>query len=286
MARRPGAAWTAPMRLTDRPIAPAGSRLRTRFGRSAVVSRTSRRRRSAAVNCCSRRCAIVLGGERAPWHADDAQGAALAERLDRRLAQAAPGGLGAPSPDLPNRTPLAEIEAGVAVDVAIDPDGVFEPSLRREPIVFWRPSNSPDGTPRDRSRATSRRRSPTPTFAGSTPAWLLWRRPIQRRSRARGAAAGLATSLGVLTGTRSGSPAAMGRRRGAQRRSRAMSRSRATAPTGGVISSLTSMDGHQLSRLIVAGGRPPAGSRAPMRSSSRCGKPVLAWPPASPAASA
>ena len=33
-----------------------------------------------------------LGGERSPWHADDAQGAALADRLDRRLAQAAPGG--------------------------------------------------------------------------------------------------------------------------------------------------------------------------------------------------
>jgi hypothetical protein len=84
-----------------------------------------------------------LGGERAPWRADDVQGAALAERLAGRLNQAAPAGLGAPSPDLPNRTPLAEIEAGVALDVAVDPDGIFEPSLRREPIVFWRPSDLP-----------------------------------------------------------------------------------------------------------------------------------------------
>jgi hypothetical protein len=87
-----------------------------------------------------------LGGERAPWRGDDAASAALAERLHGRLAQVAPGGLGAPSPDLPNRTPLAEIEAGVAAEVAVDPDGVFEPTLRRKPIVFWQPSNPPAET--------------------------------------------------------------------------------------------------------------------------------------------
>ena len=82
-----------------------------------------------------------LGGARAtPAVEDGSPGAALAERIAGRLARLAPGGLGVPSPDLPNRDPLAEIEAGVSPTAAVDPEGVFEPSLDRAPVVFWRPS--------------------------------------------------------------------------------------------------------------------------------------------------
>jgi hypothetical protein len=51
--------------------------------------------------------------------------------------------LAAPSPDLPNRDPLAEIEAGISTTAAVEPDGVFEPTLERAPVVFWRPSTPP-----------------------------------------------------------------------------------------------------------------------------------------------
>jgi hypothetical protein len=82
-----------------------------------------------------------LGGARAaPDVAPGSPSAALAERLAGRLPRLAPAGLGAPSPDLPNRDPLAEIAAGVAPDAAIEPEGVFEPTLERAPVVFWRPS--------------------------------------------------------------------------------------------------------------------------------------------------
>jgi hypothetical protein len=83
-----------------------------------------------------------LGGARAASLPDDSSSIALADRLAEGLARIAPEGLSAPSPDLPNRNPLAEIEAGLRADAAVDPDGVFEPSLRRAPIVFWQPSNA------------------------------------------------------------------------------------------------------------------------------------------------
>jgi hypothetical protein len=56
----------------------------------------------------------------------------------------APSGLQAPGPDLPNRDPLAEIEAGIAMDDAIDPDGIFEPTLARPPLHFWSPDVAPE----------------------------------------------------------------------------------------------------------------------------------------------
>jgi hypothetical protein len=86
-----------------------------------------------------------LGGARvAPDVAPGSPGAGLAHRLAERLARLAPAGLGAPSPDVPNRDPLAEIEAGVAPDAAIEPEGVFEPTLERAPVVFWRRSMAAD----------------------------------------------------------------------------------------------------------------------------------------------
>jgi hypothetical protein len=86
-----------------------------------------------------------LGGARAaPDVEPGSPSAALAERLARHLARLAPAGLGVPSPDLPNRDPLSEIEAGVSSTAAVEPEGVFEPTLDRAPMIFWRPS-TPDG---------------------------------------------------------------------------------------------------------------------------------------------
>jgi hypothetical protein len=85
-----------------------------------------------------------LGGARAvPEVAPGSPGVALAERLAERLSQLAPAGLGAPSPDLPNRDPLGDIEAGIAPAAAVETEGVFEPTLERAPVVFWRPSTPP-----------------------------------------------------------------------------------------------------------------------------------------------
>jgi hypothetical protein len=107
-----------------------------------------------------------LGGARDGAVADDPTSDALAGRLARRFAEIAPAGLGAPSPDLPNRDPLAEIEAGFPVHDAIEPDGVFEPTLRRAPILFWRPSEPAGDLLADivREIATS--------FADADVAWL------------------------------------------------------------------------------------------------------------------
>jgi hypothetical protein len=201
-----------------------------------------------------------LGGERAPWPGDDAASAGLAGRLHARLAQVAPGGLGAPSPDLPNRTPLAEIEAGVAADVAIDPDGVFEPTLRRQPIVFWRPSDPPA------ELLATGVGDIAAEFAGADIRWLdacltalaapdaakisHERSRCQARDIARGAgrheirlACGDGATAESAT-TLAGYVALEG-----------------DAPSGGLISSLT-LDGQPpLARLIVAGGaRLPEGS--------------------------
>ena len=82
-----------------------------------------------------------LGGARAsPDVEPGTPSVAFAERLAGRLARFAPVSLGVPSPDLPNRDPLTEIEAGLSSTAAIEPDGVFEPTLNRAPVVFWRPS--------------------------------------------------------------------------------------------------------------------------------------------------
>ena len=84
-----------------------------------------------------------LGGARDGWIAGDLASEALAERLAGQLAEIAPAGLGAPDPDLPNRDPLAEIEAGVPAHEAIEPDGVFEPTVRRAVVPFWRSQEPP-----------------------------------------------------------------------------------------------------------------------------------------------
>ncbi len=194
-----------------------------------------------------------MGGERAPWRADDAQGAALAERLSSRLAQVAPGGLGAPSPDLPNRTPLAEIEAGVAADVAVDPDGVFEPTLRRQPIVFWRPSDSPaellaTGVGDIAGEfADADIRWLDACLAALAPGDTEMTTRAQSRCRTRDISRGndrREIRLACGDGQTAGSAAALA----------GYVTLEGDTPTGGLISSLT-LDGQPpLSRLIVAGG--------------------------------
>lgn len=84
-----------------------------------------------------------LGGARASWMTDYGRDRDLADRLITWIARFAPGGLGTPDPDLPNRDPLSEIEAGVPADDAIDPDGIFEPTLARAPLLFWSPAHTP-----------------------------------------------------------------------------------------------------------------------------------------------
>ena len=53
-----------------------------------------------------------------------------------RLRSLAPGGMGAPSPDLPNRDPISLVLAGAAPDEVIEPEGVFQPLRPRAPILF------------------------------------------------------------------------------------------------------------------------------------------------------
>jgi hypothetical protein len=201
-----------------------------------------------------------LGGARDGSVADDPARAALAERLAARLAEIAPAGLAAPSPDLPNRDPLAEIEAGFQAHEAIEPDGAFEPTLRRAPILFWRPSDPPGDLLAGivREIATS--------FADADVVWLddglraltpadarellRVRVPCRTRTVERGAAEHeLRLTCPEVPAhgrtTLSGYVSLAG-----------------DAPTGGLIASLV-LDGHApVSRLIVTGGslRHDAGS--------------------------
>jgi hypothetical protein len=81
-----------------------------------------------------------LGGMRATEAVADT---ALAQRLAARLAEIAPGGLGLPSPDLPNRDPLRAILAGVSGYDAVEPDGVLDPNVPRAARALWRPEEPP-----------------------------------------------------------------------------------------------------------------------------------------------
>lgn len=49
-----------------------------------------------------------------------------------------PGGLALPNPDIPDRDPLAGLPDGfTAFADLVEPDGVFDPSTRRAPLVIW-----------------------------------------------------------------------------------------------------------------------------------------------------
>lgn len=64
------------------------------------------------------------------------------DHVAARLRRLAPAGLGAPSPDLPNRDPLSLVLAGVAPDEIIEPDGVFHP-LSPRPAILLFPGDAP-----------------------------------------------------------------------------------------------------------------------------------------------
>ena len=131
-SRRSDAGRRRPRRC-DRPL--DRPRRPDRFRQRAVDELRSARRagRDPLPGRSAARCAPLPAGRR-PGGAR--RGARFPERGARRAARRAPaavgaGGLGAPSPDLPNRDPLAEIAAGVAPDAAIEPEGVFEPTWTR-----------------------------------------------------------------------------------------------------------------------------------------------------------
>ena len=114
-----------------------------------------------------------------------------------------------------------------------------------------------DGTACDRSGDVAATFA-GPTFGGSTPVWLLWRRPIQKITRARSRCRARAIARGADRheirlacgdGETAGSATALAGYVTLQ----------GAAPTG-VISSLTFDGRPQLARLIVAEGRPAAGS--------------------------
>ncbi|HSA81915.1 MAG TPA: hypothetical protein VLE23_13955 [Geminicoccaceae bacterium] len=199
-----------------------------------------------------------LGGARSAPVPTDVASAALAERLAEHMTRLAPAGLGAPSPDLPNRAPLAEIEAGVPVAAAIEPDGVFEPSLRRAPLLFWQPSK-----PAAELLATAVRN----TAAGFADGDILW---LDRLLAAR--AAGAPDLVRERIGCRVRSIERDQGRRELRLTCGEDTDSRATlagyilfegdVPMGGLIDSL-SLPGHgPLTRLIVVGGGPAAGGDA------------------------
>lgn len=192
-----------------------------------------------------------LGGARAVPDAEPGSPtAALADRLAARLSRFAPAGLGAPSPDLPNRDPLAEIEAGISTTAAVEPDGPFEPTLERAPVMFWRPS-----APRSGLLATAVGEIAA-AFGEADIIWLdhwlalapdppeVARARLECRTRRLDAGPGrlelrLACTAGAL-------PAA------ALEGYLTLSDD---VPDGGMIESLA-LDGHApLSRLVVAGGR-------------------------------
>lgn len=67
----------------------------------------------------------------------------LGARLARQLAAHAPGGLGIPSPDLPNRDPQARIAAGLAREAAVAAAGPFDPARPRPLALLWSPTGPP-----------------------------------------------------------------------------------------------------------------------------------------------
>jgi hypothetical protein len=84
-----------------------------------------------------------LAGARSPWQptADDA---VLAGKLAARLAGLARDGVAVPAPDLANRDPMSEIEAGVPPHEAVAPDTAAEPTEPHPPLLFWHPDEGAD----------------------------------------------------------------------------------------------------------------------------------------------
>jgi hypothetical protein len=193
-----------------------------------------------------------LGGARAmPEGEPGSPSAALPEDLAGRLARFAPAGLGAPSPDLPNRDPLAEIEVGVSSTAAVEPDGVFEPTLERAPVVFWRPS-----TPRGELLASAIG-DIAAAFADADIVWLddrLATLDAQQREVARARAACRTRSLEPGSGRRELRLVCHASSAGDRATLEGYITLAEDLPDDGMIGKLA-LDGHApLARLVVAGG--------------------------------
>lgn len=76
-----------------------------------------------------------LSGARAEWRS--AALPSLAERLQGRLAELWPDGLGGPSPDLVNREPLIALAAVDSMDKILETDGPLDPETRRPVALQW-----------------------------------------------------------------------------------------------------------------------------------------------------
>jgi hypothetical protein len=192
-----------------------------------------------------------LGGARHASLGEASLSGGTAESLAVRLAEIAPAGLEAPSPDLPNRDPFSEIEAGVPAEVAIEPDGVFEPTLRRAPILFWHPS-----TPAAELLATA----VTEVAAAFADADIVW---LDQLLAARGADAPMLTrerigcqvrQLYENTGRRELRLTCGGGTTGAPAMLAGHIIFEGDVPSGGLIDSLAFAGRPPLSRLMVSGG--------------------------------
>ena len=88
--------------------------------------------------------AYRLTGARAEWQpAGMEQEAAL---LQDRAVRLWPDGLATPSPDLPNRAPLAEIAAAHGIGQILEPKGPADPRSPRAALLQWRPAADPSAT--------------------------------------------------------------------------------------------------------------------------------------------
>ena len=92
--------------------------------------------RRAARRCSSAAVRVALGG--APM----APGPQPAE-FERRAAGLWPDGLGAASPDLPNRDPLLQDDPA-----DLETEGALDPETPRDPLVLWRPEDGFGGAAR------------------------------------------------------------------------------------------------------------------------------------------
>lgn len=85
-----------------------------------------------------------LVGARPEWRPVGSEDAA--EFLHQRIQRLWPDGLATPSPDLPNRAPLAELAAVRSMDQLLETTGDMDPRTLRALLVQWRPAEDPQST--------------------------------------------------------------------------------------------------------------------------------------------
>lgn len=105
-----------------------------------------------------------LSGARAEWQPPAAT--AQAEPLQERITTLWPGGLGTPSPDLPNRDPLIELASAGSPEKILETDGSTDPETPRAVLLQWA------AAPQAAATFASLAREIATTFAASDIAWL------------------------------------------------------------------------------------------------------------------